>query len=110
MQTALTLALLVGSGLLIRTMINVSQVQSGYRTAHILTATVTAVQGDWQAFHHQALDRVSAIPGVEKAAFAWGVPLTGNDWPGQVEIEGLPPAAKADSISIQSVPLASLEF
>jgi hypothetical protein len=28
-----------------------------------------------------------------RAAFAWGVPLTGNDWPATVEIEGQPPAA-----------------
>ncbi|HJZ99743.1 MAG TPA: ABC transporter permease, partial [Candidatus Solibacter sp.] len=94
-QTALTLALLVGSGLLIRTMMNLAQVQSGFLTTHILTATVTAVQGDWLAFHRQALDRVSGVAGVQKAAFAWGVPLTGNDWPGAVEFEGQPPAAKA---------------
>jgi putative ABC transport system permease protein len=93
-QTALTLALLVGSGLLIRTMMNLAAVQSGYRTTQILTATVTAVQGDWLAFHRQALDRISNVAGVQKAAFAWGVPLTGNDWPGAVEFEGQPPAAK----------------
>ncbi len=105
-QTALTLALLVGTGLLIRTMMNLSQVQSGYRTSHILTATVTAVQGDRDRFHHMALDRVSAIPGVQKAAFAWGVPLTGNDWPGDVEIEGQPPATHASDrihVAIRSV-------
>ncbi len=49
-QTALTLALLVGAGLLIRTMMNLSKVRSGYDTAHILTMSVTAVQGDWQGF------------------------------------------------------------
>jgi putative ABC transport system permease protein len=89
-QTALTLALLVGAGLLIRTMINLSQVQTGYDTSHILSMTVTAVQGDWAAFHHRALERVVAIPGVQHAAFAWGVPLTGNNWPVPVEIEGQP--------------------
>jgi putative ABC transport system permease protein len=94
-QTALTLALLVGAGLLIRTMINLSQVQAGYDTSHILSMTVTAVQGDWIAFHRRALDRVAALPGVEYAAFAWGVPLTGNNWPVPTEIEGQPVATKA---------------
>ena len=94
-QTALTLALLVGAGLLIRTMINLSQVQTGYDTSHILSMTVTAVQGDWAAFHHRALERVAAIPGVQHAAFAWGVPLTGNNWPVPVEIEGQPVPVKA---------------
>jgi putative ABC transport system permease protein len=91
-QTALTLALLVGAGLLIRTMMNISKVQSGYRTGHILTMSVTSVEGDWSDFHVRALERVAALPGVEHAAFAWGVPLTGNDWPDPVEIEGQPPA------------------
>jgi len=36
----------------------------------------------------------SSIPGVQYAAFAWGVPLTGNNWPATLEIEGQPPAIK----------------
>jgi putative ABC transport system permease protein len=100
-QTALTLALLVGAGLLIRTMMNVSKVQSGYSTEHILTMSVTSVEGDWVGFHRRALERVSALPGVKYAAFAWGVPLTGNNWPATVEIEGQPAASKAsDQISL----------
>jgi putative ABC transport system permease protein len=100
-QSALTLALLVGTGLLIRTMMNLSRVQSGYGTSHILKATVTAVNGDWFRFHHLALERVATIPGVQKVAFAWGVPLTGNNWPGEVEIEGQPALNNAsDRIAI----------
>jgi putative ABC transport system permease protein len=100
-QTALTLALLVGAGLLVRTMVNLSKVQSGYDTAHILSMTVTAVQGDIAAFHARALERVSTVPGVQHAAFAWGVPLTGNNWPGSIEIEGqAPPATPADRIAV----------
>ena len=105
-QTALTLALLVGTGLLVRTMVNLSRVASGYRTEHVLTATVTTVEGDWERFHQMALERVASIPGVEKAAFAWGVPLTGNNWPGQLEIEGQPPAAKASDRIL--IPLRSV--
>src|SRR5687767_5611985 len=93
-QTALTLALLVGAGLLTRTMMNLSQVASGYSIDRILNMTVTAVQGDWIGFHTRALEKVSALPGVEHAAFAWGVPLTGNSWPGAIDVEGQPPAAK----------------
>ena len=95
-QTALTLALLVGAGLLIRTMINIARVPSGYNTSHILTMSVTEVRSfaEWTNFHKQALQRVQAIPGVQYAAFAWGVPLTGNNWPATMEIEGQPPAVK----------------
>jgi putative ABC transport system permease protein len=93
-QTALTLALLVGAGLLVRTMVNIAKVPSGYNTGRILTMSVTAVQGDWSNFHQRALERVSALPGVQYAAFAWGVPLTGNNWPATLEVEGQAPAIK----------------
>src|SRR5215469_7612795 len=43
-QTALTLALLVGAGLLIRTMVKIAQAPSGYDTGRILTMSVTEVQ------------------------------------------------------------------
>lgn len=100
-QTALTLALLVGAGLLVKTMKNLSEVNAGYDVSHILTMNVTAVQGNWTDFHHRALDRVSALPGVQYAAFAWGVPLTGNNWPDAVEIEGQPLVNKqSDRLSL----------
>jgi putative ABC transport system permease protein len=96
LQMALTLALLVGAGLLIRTMMKIAEVPSGFNTGRILTMSVTDVQdwSTWSSFHKQALQRVAAIPGVQYAAFAWGVPLTGNNWPATLEIEGQPPAVK----------------
>jgi putative ABC transport system permease protein len=103
LQTSLTLALLVGAGLLIRTMIKIAEVPSGYNTGRILTMSVTEVQSrsNWGPFHRQALERVAAIPGVQYAAFAWGVPLTGNNWPATMDIEGQPPAAKeSDKIAL----------
>jgi putative ABC transport system permease protein len=103
LQTALTLALLVGAGLLIRTMVKISEVPAGYNTSRILTMSVTEVQSwsNWGPFHRQALQRVAAIPGVQYAAFAWGVPLTGNNWPATMDIEGQPPAAKeSDKIAL----------
>jgi putative ABC transport system permease protein len=100
-QIALTLALLVGAGLLLRTTSNLSQVSSGYSVDRILTMTVTAVQGDWNNFHTRSLERVSALAGVQRAAFAWGVPLTGNNWPGRVEIEGQPPVVRpSDAVAL----------
>ena len=96
LQTALTLALLVGAGLLIRTMVKIANVPSGFNTGRILTMSVTEVQGwsTWGSFHRQALERVAAIQGVQYAAFAWGVPLTGNNWPATLEIEDQPPVVK----------------
>jgi len=37
-------------------------------------------------FHRRALAAIAALPGVKSAAFAWGVPLTGNKWVGEIAI------------------------
>jgi putative ABC transport system permease protein len=112
-QTALTLALLVGAGLLIRTMNNLSKVQAGYNTGKILTMSVTALQRDNRerlAIHQRVLERVSKLPGVRHAAFAWGVPLTGNNWPFGLEIEGRPPASKPGDLPVFPVRSVSEDY
>jgi putative ABC transport system permease protein len=87
-QLALTLALLVGAGLLLRTVYNLSAVQPGYETRNILTMLVTAVEGDEVRFHREALARIQLLPGVKAAAFGWGVPLTGGRSAGRVSFDG----------------------
>ncbi len=105
-QTALTLVLLVGAGLLIRTMINIANAPSGYDTSRILTMSVTSVQMSEADSHRRALERIQALPGVEHAAYAWGVPLTGNNWPMRVIIEGQPVPASAREAT--ELPLRSI--
>ncbi|MGO9201874.1 MAG: ADOP family duplicated permease [Limisphaerales bacterium] len=90
-QIALTLALLMGAGLLIRTMINLANINPGYSTQNVLTMDVTTPDQDYAdrgAFHSEALARIAAIPGIRHVAFGWGVPLTGNSAMSQVRVEG----------------------
>lgn len=95
LQIVLTVALLGGAALLIRTAHNLERVQPGYDTQRILAMTVTRVERDkWKEFHVEALERVAAVPGVKHAAFAWGVPLTGNKWPGDFVFPGQPGSTK----------------
>jgi putative ABC transport system permease protein len=97
-QIVLTVALLSGAALLVRTTSNLARVRPGYDVENILAATVTAVSAATpaasRAFHSQVLQRVGALPGVSRVAFAWGVPLTGNKWPGTMEIVGRPDAGQ----------------
>ena len=66
-----------------------------------MSVTEVQSQANWLPFHRHALERVAAIPGVQYAAFAWGVPLTGNNWPATMDIEGQPPAVKeSDKIAL----------
>jgi putative ABC transport system permease protein len=86
-QIALTLALLVGAGLLIQTVRSLAKIRPGYDTQNILTMSVTTVGSNWLDFHTQAIERVARLPGVKAAAFGWGVPLTGNKWNPTFEID-----------------------
>jgi putative ABC transport system permease protein len=93
-QIVLTVALLAGAALLVRTTSNLARVRPGYDIENILATTVTAVAANTpaaaRAFHAQVLERVAALPGVTRVAFAWGVPLTGNKWPSTMEIVNQP--------------------
>ena len=82
LQIVLTVALLAGAALLIRTARNLDRMRPGYDTENILAMTVTTVereQGD--RVPHAGARARSRLPGVTRAAFVWGVPLTGNKWP-----------------------------
>ena len=107
LQIVLTIALLAGAALLVRTARNLDRMLPGYDTENILAMTVTTMERQKSAeFHRLALERVATVPGVARAAFAWGVPLTGNKWPGEMEVPGQAVASKlTDRIS---VPLRSI--
>jgi putative ABC transport system permease protein len=102
LQIVLTVALLAGAALLIRTAQNLARVRPGYDTENILTMTVTAVQQDtWKTFHVQALERIARLPGVTHTAFVWGLPLTGNKWTGDIDVLGEPGSpALADRVNV----------
>ena len=107
LQIVLTVALLAGAALLVRTARNLDRMAPGYDTENILAMTVTTMERQKSTeFHRLALERVAAVPGVTRAAFAWGVPLTGNKWSGDVEFPGQTGTTKlTDRIS---VPLRSI--
>ena len=93
LQTSMTMALLVGACLLIQTVVNLANLRPGYETQNILTMSVMKEyrRGMNNDFHRQALQRISALPGVGSAAFIDGLPLTGNQWTaGEVTIVGEP--------------------
>jgi putative ABC transport system permease protein len=106
-QIVCTVALLAGAGLLIRTANNLAQVRPGYTTENILAVTVTSVTpNSFKEFHTRVLERVAALPGVARAAFVWGLPLTGNKWTGTMEAVGEGAGTRpADQLS---VPLRSV--
>lgn len=79
-QTALSVVLLIGSGLFIRSLQNAQTIDPGFKVEGGLIATLDLgllrygkEQG--QEFFRQAVERVEALPGVERASLMSVVPL-----------------------------------
>src|SRR5271154_2407028 len=80
-QIALSLPLLLCSGLLLRTLRNLAGANPGFEPDHILTASVGLnIAGysndETQLIRHKILDRVSVLPGVKVASLTDWIPMT----------------------------------
>src|ERR1700744_2991685 len=80
-QIALSLPLLICSGLFVQTLRNLAGANPGFEQDHILTASVGLNIGGYRddevrLIRHKILDRVSALPGVKVATFTDWIPMT----------------------------------
>ncbi len=84
-QMALTLVLLMGSGLLLRTVLQLWKVNPGFDRQHVITFKVglspslTKTASSTRTAYRQLLDRIREIPGVQAADFTNVVPLSEHD-------------------------------
>jgi predicted permease len=80
-QMAMAVVLLTGSGLMIKTFVQLLRVDPGFGNENVLTARVTAPSGAYTTpesitgFYEQLLENVRAIPGVRGAGAARLLPL-----------------------------------
>ncbi len=83
-QVALTLVLLVGAGLLLRTILHLWGVPPGFDTKNVITMkagvshSLTKTPSDTRVAYQQLMARIRQIPGVQAADFTTAVPLTGE--------------------------------
>jgi predicted permease len=84
MQVAFTLVLLVGAGLLLRTILHLWNVNPGFDTKNVITFKVgvshslTKTPSSTRIAYQQLMERIREIPGVQAADFTTAVPLTGQ--------------------------------
>jgi predicted permease len=95
LQTALSVVLLVGAGLFLRSLANVNALDLGVDPHHVVTAEVTlpyasAADGSVRerALYRRLRDAVARVPGVERAAIAIGLPLDGGSFSAGVRLPG----------------------
>jgi predicted permease len=83
-QMALTLVLLVGAGLLLRTILQLWDVDPGFDTQHVITFKVgvspslTRTAANTRIAYQQLTERIRKVPGVQAADFADPIPLGGQ--------------------------------
>jgi predicted permease len=84
MQVALTLVLLVGAGLLLRTILHLWNVNPGFDTKNVIAFKVgvshslTKTPSSTRVTYQQLIERIRQIPGVQAADFTTSIPLTGQ--------------------------------
>jgi predicted permease len=101
-QVAISLVLLVAAVTFVRTLINLRNIDPGFRNEHVVTMSVGLPDGYVQAGKSLAmwsrlLQAVGEIPGIQSAALSNYTPLSGRDRAMLVRVPGFQPASLEDS-------------
>ncbi len=101
-QVALSLVLLVGAGLMIKSFWRLQDVDPGFEPQNLLTMTVSlagspkfTTSEEVIAFYADLRGRLEALPGVSSASAVNALPISGGDSDGELTIEGRPFASGA---------------
>lgn len=92
-QVALSVVLLAGTGLFVRSLNELKSVDLGYRSEGILTMEVAPERRvfgtpEWFSLQTRILDNVRRVPGVRAAGWATMNPMSGRDRGAMIEAEG----------------------
>nr|MBA2503680.1 ABC transporter permease [Pyrinomonadaceae bacterium] len=98
-EVALSLMLLIGAGLLLKSFVRLLDTDPGYDAARVLSVTLPISRSKYAepekqtAYFQSILQRVRTLPGVETAGATNLLPLGNRDTFNTFNIEGRPPAA-----------------
>ena len=113
-EVALALMLLIGAGLLMRSLSGLRSVDPGFDSSNTLTATIQIPNAKYSTpeLRNQFFDRVAenvrALPGVQSAAWIDNLPLQGGSTQ-YVAVEGQPPM-KESEMPVVAVRLVSPDY
>jgi putative ABC transport system permease protein len=100
-EVSLSLVLLTGAGLLVRSMWNLRHVDPGFKMDNLLTLRLR-LEGEKyhpqasRVFYDECLARVQALPGVRSAALTHSLPIDGSNWGGVFTVADKPAPTRAD--------------
>jgi putative ABC transport system permease protein len=104
-EIGLSLVLLVGAGLLMRSFFRLTQVDPGFNAQNVLTMKMSLPRSKYKDgaaaanFYHQLLEKIQALPGVESAAAISHLPLSGDYWGGTLTFEGVTANAERGNLA-----------
>lgn len=104
-QVMLSLLLLVGAGLLLRTLRNLENQDYGFERRHLLLAQIDESIAGYKphqasALHQLLLERLSAIHGVRSVALSESPPISAGAWSSTISPAGYTPAPKENMVSV----------
>src|ERR1041385_1807410 len=105
-EVALSVALLVGAGLLVKSLVRLFQADNGFDPTGVLTMELKVSRNrgrnlpELSRLLHQVLQGVQAQAGVEKAALSAAVPGLDNGWQNDIAVEGEGPRKKGELINV----------
>jgi putative ABC transport system permease protein len=100
-QIGLSVLLLIGAGLFVRTIENLRHVNAGFNTTHLVTFNISPVLAGYQqaqiaALEVRVIDTMRNLPGVQAVAASDDSELTSNSHNGNVTVAGYTPPANED--------------
>ncbi|HWN99724.1 MAG TPA: ABC transporter permease [Blastocatellia bacterium] len=104
-EIALSLVLLIGAGLMIKSFIRLEQVNPGFEARNVLTMRLSLPAAQYPdgrrrgAFFQQVVERIGAVPGAQSAAAISRLPLSPGNSSRSFEIEGRANAGSDDGPS-----------
>ncbi|MBO0861787.1 MAG: ABC transporter permease, partial [Chloracidobacterium sp.] len=109
-ELALTLVVLVGAGLLVKSFARVLAVDPGYNPEKLLTMVIavwdTKDPAQQRRFNHELRTRLNALPGVRAAAYSWPLPLTDSGIVGKARLT----VVGAETVPNEQKPLAEQHY
>jgi predicted permease len=101
-QVALAVVVLVGAGLLVRTLRNLRNVDPGFDTQNLLTFELDPTLIGYKTpqidmFYRDLQQRIGAIPGVESVSYSDSTLLSGSLWITGFHLEGTPRDQDSDA-------------
>ncbi|MGZ9243138.1 MAG: ABC transporter permease, partial [Candidatus Binatia bacterium] len=115
-EVALSLVLLIGASLMIRSFVELVAINPGFRPDNLLTLQVILPQSRYSSdqqvinYYQQTLERLRTLPGIKAVGAGSGLPPVFNQSRNSFQIEGYQPSGTSENLTANYVPISSDYF